>query len=50
MDDLEQEAQRLQQRLYRSSDRKYHSARAMANRDSKAGYAQRVSRRRPPRV
>jgi Ca-activated chloride channel family protein len=50
MDDLEQEAQRLQQRLYQSSDRKYHSARAMANRDSKAHYAQRVSRRRPPKA
>jgi hypothetical protein len=44
MDDLGQEAQRLQQRIYESSDGKYHSARAMANRDSKSDYAQRVSR------
>ncbi len=50
MADLEQEAQRLQQRNYESSDRKYHSARAMANRDSKSDYAQGVSRRRPPKA
>jgi hypothetical protein len=49
IDDLTQEARRLQLRLYEASDRKYHSARAMANRDSKAEYAQRVSRRRPPK-
>jgi Ca-activated chloride channel homolog len=47
MEDLEQEAQRLQERQYEASDRKYHSARAMANRDLKADYARRVSRRRP---
>jgi hypothetical protein len=29
---------------YEASDRKYHSARAMANRDLKADYAKRVSR------
>jgi hypothetical protein len=50
MNDLEEEAQRLQERIYESSDRKYHSARAMANRDSKADYAQRVSRPRPPKA
>lgn len=49
MDDLAQEAERLQARQYEASDRKYHSARAMANRDSKADYAKRVSRRRPPK-
>jgi hypothetical protein len=39
--------QRLQEQRYESSDRKYHSARAMANRDLKADYVQRVSRQRP---
>ncbi len=47
IDDLRVEAARMQQRLYGESDRKYHGARAMANRDQKAGYAEKVSRRRP---
>jgi Ca-activated chloride channel family protein len=47
IEDLEAEAARMKERQYESSDRKYHGARAMANRDLKAGYAQRVSRRRP---
>jgi Ca-activated chloride channel family protein len=47
IDDLEVEAARLQQRQYEASDRKYQAARAMANRDLKADYVQRVSRRRP---
>ena len=47
--DLDAEAHRLEGRQYEASDRKYHGARAMANRDLKAGYAQSVSRRRPPR-
>ncbi|MDQ3136689.1 MAG: VWA domain-containing protein [Gemmatimonadota bacterium] len=45
--DLEAEAARLEQRQYEASDRKYNAARAMAARDLKADYAQRVSRRRP---
>ena len=44
--DLVAEAGRLRERLYDAKDRKYHAARAMANRDLKADYAQRVSRRR----
>ena len=48
MQDLDAEAHRLEARQYEASDRKYHGARAMANRDLKAGYAQSVSRRRPP--
>ncbi len=45
--DLEEEARRLQERRYEATDRKYHAARAMANRDLKADYVQRVSRRQP---
>jgi Ca-activated chloride channel family protein len=45
--DLQAEAQRLDQRRYDASDRKYQGARAMAARDLKADYAQRVSRRKP---
>jgi Ca-activated chloride channel family protein len=47
IEDLETEAARLRSRQYEASDRKYHSARAMANRDMKSEYAARVSRRRP---
>ncbi len=46
MEDLEEESRRLRDRLYEAKDRKYHAARAMAARDLKADYAQRVSRRR----
>jgi Ca-activated chloride channel family protein len=45
-EDLETEAGRLRERLYESKDRKYHAAQAMAARDLKADYAQRVRRRR----
>jgi Ca-activated chloride channel family protein len=47
IDDLRAEAARMQKRLYDVSDRKYHGARAMANREQKANYAEKVSRRRP---
>ena len=47
IEDLEKEAQRLQERRYEATDRKYHAARAMANRDLRADYVQRVSRRQP---
>ena len=47
IDDFEAEAARMRERRYQSSDRKYHGARAMASRDLKADYAQRVSRRLP---
>jgi Ca-activated chloride channel family protein len=46
MEDLEEEARRLRERLYEAKDRKYNAARAMAARDLKTEYAQRVSRRR----
>ena len=46
--DLEREAARLRARLYEASDRKYHGARAMAGRDLKTDYAERVSRRVTP--
>ncbi|HYC30661.1 MAG TPA: VWA domain-containing protein [Gemmatimonadales bacterium] len=46
MEDLEAEAGRLRERLYEAKDRKYQAARAMAARELKADYAQRVSRRR----
>ena len=45
IEDLEAEASRMEQRRYDASDRKYQGARAMAARDLKAEYAQRVSRR-----
>jgi hypothetical protein len=45
-EDLETEARRLRERLYESKDRKYHAAQAMAARDLKGDYAQRVRRRR----
>jgi len=45
IEDLEAEASRMEQRRYDASDRKYQGARAMAARDLKAQYAQRVSRR-----
>ena len=45
-EDLEEEARRLRERLYEAKDRKYNAARAMAARDLKTEYAQRVSRRR----
>jgi Ca-activated chloride channel homolog len=48
MEDLEAEAVRLEAHIYEASDRKYQGARAMANRESKTEYAQRVSRRRSP--
>ena len=44
IDDLRAEAAQLQQRRYDEADRKYQGARAMAARDLKASYAQRVSR------
>jgi len=47
MDDLQAEAARMDQRRYDASDRKYQGARAMAARELKADYAQRVSRRHP---
>jgi len=47
IDDLQAEAARLDERRYDASDRKYQGARAMAARELKAGYAQRVSRRQP---
>jgi Ca-activated chloride channel family protein len=47
IDDLQAEAGKMDQRCYDASDRKYQSARAMAGRDLKASYAQRVSRRAP---
>jgi Ca-activated chloride channel homolog len=47
MEDLAAEAARLDARQYEAADRKYHGARAMASRDLKAEYAQRVSRRKP---
>jgi hypothetical protein len=46
MEDLEAEAVRLEHRMYEASDRKYHGARAMANRELKADYAVSVSRRK----
>jgi hypothetical protein len=47
MEDLVAEADQLEARRYEAADRKYHGARAMANRDLKAGYARDLSRRRP---
>jgi hypothetical protein len=47
VEDLRAEAARMDQRRYDASDRKYQGARAMASRDMKAEYVQRVSRRRP---
>ena len=47
MEDLAAEADRLDARQYQAADRKYHGARAMANRDLKADYARKVSRRKP---
>jgi len=47
IDDLQAEAARMDQRRYHASDRKYQGARAMAARELKADYAQRVSRRHP---
>ena len=47
IEDLQAEAARMEQRRYQASDRKYLGARAMANRESKADYARRVSRQRP---
>ena len=47
MNDLMAEAARLDANQYEATDRKYHGARAMANRDLKAGYAKSVNRRRP---
>lgn len=44
--DLVEEAARLEAHQYEATDRKYHGARAMANRDLKAEYARNVSRRR----
>jgi hypothetical protein len=49
IEDPRAEAERLIQRQYGLSDRKYHGARAMANRDFKAQYLERVSRRRASR-
>jgi Ca-activated chloride channel homolog len=46
MEDLTAEALRLEARIYEASDRKYHGARAMANRELKADYLRQVSRRR----
>jgi Ca-activated chloride channel homolog len=46
IDDLRAEAARLDERRYDASDRKYQGARAMAARDLKTGYAERVSRQR----
>ena len=45
--DLDAEADRPEARQYEASDRKYHGAMAMANRDLKAGYAKSVARHRP---
>jgi hypothetical protein len=39
IDDLEEQAARMQERLYQAKDRKHQSARAMAARDLKADYA-----------
>jgi hypothetical protein len=50
MEDLEAEAVRLESRIYEAGDRKYQAARAMANREMKGQYAERVSRRRPREV
>ncbi|MGH7514654.1 MAG: vWA domain-containing protein [Gemmatimonadales bacterium] len=47
IDDLQAEATRMDQQRYDASDRKYQGARAMAARELKADYAQRVSRRQP---
>jgi len=47
MTDLEAEAIRLEGREYEAADRKYLGARAMANRDLKAKYAESVSRQKP---
>jgi len=46
MTDLEAEAIRLEGREYEGADRKYLGARAMANRDLKAKYAESVSRQK----
>jgi Ca-activated chloride channel family protein len=48
IDDLRAEAAKLEQRRYDEADRKYQGARAMAARELKASYVQRVSRRRRP--
>jgi Ca-activated chloride channel family protein len=47
IDDLRAEAGRMEERRYNASDRKYQGARAMAARELKADYVQRVSRRQP---
>jgi Ca-activated chloride channel homolog len=47
IDDLRAEAANLDQRRYDAADRKYQGARAMAARELKMEYAQRVSRRQP---
>jgi hypothetical protein len=46
MEDLEAEAARLERRRYEASERKYLGARAMANRELKADYSRKVSRRK----
>jgi hypothetical protein len=46
IDDLRAEAARLSSRQYDAADRKYQGARAMAARELKADYAERVSRQR----
>ncbi len=47
IEDLRAEADRLEQRRYEATDRKYQGARAMAAMQLKSDYVQRVSRRRP---
>jgi Ca-activated chloride channel family protein len=46
IEDLRTEAALLHEQLYSASDRKYQGARAMAARDLKSDYVQRVSRRK----
>ena len=47
IDDLAAEAVRLQERHYDASDRKYHSARAMAAHQGKDAYLKKMRRPRP---
>lgn len=49
-EDLKAEAERLESRRYEPRDRKYHQARAVAAMDMRVSYAEKVSRRRPPRA
>lgn len=47
--DLSAEAKRMKRRRYDGADRKYHMVRSLSAREGRDGYADKISRRRPPR-